>query len=104
MLAPIYEEALFRGFALTAWRQTVGARAAIVRSSLLFVVAHVLFVGGDSFREAVSLAIVGGVVRVPVAFVLGWLFVRTGSLWAPIGLHAAFNAILIILGEAAVLR
>jgi len=104
VLAPIYEEALFRGFALTAWRQAVGARAAIVRSSLLFVVAHVLFVGGDSFREAVSLAIVGGVVRVPVAVVLGWLYVRTGSLWAPIGLHAAFNAILIILGEAAVLR
>ena len=104
VLAPVYEETLFRGFALTAWRRTVGARAAIVRSSLLFVVAHVLFVGGDSFREAVSLAIVGGVVRVPVAFVLGWLYVRTGTLWAPIGLHAAFNAILIILGEVAVLR
>ena len=104
LLAPIYEEALFRGFALTAWRRTVGTRAAIVRSSLLFVVAHVLFVGGDSFRDAVSLAIVGGVVRLPVAFVLGWLYVRTGSIWAPIGLHAAFNAILIILGEAAVLR
>jgi uncharacterized protein len=104
VLAPIYEEALFRGFALTAWRRTVGPLAAILRSSLLFVVAHVLFVGGDTFREAVSLAIVGGVVRVPVALVLGWLFVRTGSLWAPIGLHAAFNGILIILGEAAVLR
>ena len=102
VLAPIYEEVLFRGFALTAWRRTVGPRAAIVRSSLLFVVAHVLFVGGDSFQEAVSLAIVGGVVRVPVAFVLGWLFVRTGSLWAPIGLHAAFNAILITLAEIAV--
>jgi hypothetical protein len=22
---------------------------------------------------------------------LGWLYVRTGSLWGPIGLHAAFN-------------
>ena len=104
VLAPIYEEALFRGFALTAWRRTVGPRAAIVRSSLLFVVAHVLFVGGDSFQEAVSLAIVGGVVRVPVAFVLGWLYVRTGSLWAPIGLHAAFNAVLITLAEIAVPR
>jgi membrane protease YdiL (CAAX protease family) len=102
VLAPIYEEVLFRGYALTAWRRTVGPRAAIVRSSLLFVVAHVLFVGGDSFQEAVSLAFVGGVVRVPVAFVLGWLYVRTGSLWAPIGLHAAFNAVLIILAEIAV--
>ena len=102
VLAPFYEEVLFRGFALRVWWTTHGSRAAIVRSSLLFVLAHVLFVGGDSFREAVSLAVVGGIVRVPVAFVLGWLYVRTGSLWAPIGLHAAFNAVLIILGEIAV--
>jgi membrane protease YdiL (CAAX protease family) len=101
VLAPVYEEALFRGFALTAWRRTVGDRGAIVRSSLLFVVAHVLFVGGDSFGEAVALAFVGGVVRLPIAFVLGWLYVRTGSIWGPIGLHAAFNGILIVLGEIA---
>ena len=102
VLAPVYEEALFRGFALTAWRRTVGDRGAIVRSSLLFVIAHVLFVGGDSFRDAIALAFVGGVVRLPVAFVLGWLYVRTGSIWGPIGLHAAFNAILIVLGEVAI--
>ena len=101
VIAPVYEEVMFRGVALTAWRQTVGARSAIVRSSLLFVVAHVLFVGGGSFREAVSVAFVGGVVRVPIAFLLGWLYVRTGSLWGPIGLHAAFNAVLIVLGEVA---
>jgi membrane protease YdiL (CAAX protease family) len=34
-----------------------------------------------------------------VAFALGWLFVRTGSLWAPIGLHAAFNGLLILFAE-----
>jgi membrane protease YdiL (CAAX protease family) len=104
VLAPFYEEILFRGFALRVWWSTHGPRTAIVRSSLLFVLAHVLFVGGDSFREAVSLAVVGGIVRVPVAFFLGWLYVRTGSLWAPIGLHAAFNAVLITLGEIAVPR
>jgi membrane protease YdiL (CAAX protease family) len=101
VIAPVAEEVLFRGFALTAWRRTAGTRSAIVRSSILFVLAHVLFVGGDTFGDAVSLAFVGGVVRVPIAFVLGWLFVRTGSLWGPIGLHAAFNAILITLGEMA---
>ena len=102
VLAPFYEEILFRGFALRVWWTTHGTRTAIVRSSLLFVAAHVLFVGGDSFQEALSLAFVGGVVRLPVAFVLGWLYVRTGSLWAPIGLHAAFNAVLITIGEIAV--
>ena len=100
IVAPVAEELLFRGFALTAWRRTVGARAAIVRSSVVFVLAHVLFVGGDTFGDAAALAFVAGVARIPVAIALGWLFVRTGSLWGPIGLHAAYNAILIIIAEA----
>lgn len=99
LIAPIAEEVLFRGFALTAWRRTLGTRAAIVRSSLVFVLAHVLLIGGDSFEGAVRLAFVAGVVRIPVALALGWIFVRTGSLWAAIGLHAAFNGILITLAE-----
>jgi hypothetical protein len=101
VIAPVAEEVLFRGFALTAWRKSGGATRAIVLSSVFFVLAHVLFVGGDSFRDSAALAFVGGIVRVPVAFALGWLYVRTGSLWAPIGLHAAFNGILIVLGELA---
>jgi membrane protease YdiL (CAAX protease family) len=99
ILAPVAEEILFRGFALAAWRRTRGTRSAIIRSSIVFVLAHVLFVGGDRFEDAVRLAFVAGVVRLPVAFALGWLFVRTGSLWAPIGLHAAFNGVLILIAE-----
>lgn len=99
VVAPVAEEVLFRGFALTAWRRSVGVQQAIVRSSIVFVLAHVLFVGGDTFGEAARLAVVGGIVRLPIAFVLGWLYVRTGSLWGPIGLHAAFNAILIVIAE-----
>ena len=101
VVAPVAEELLFRGFALTAWRRTVGPRGAIVRSSIVFVLAHVLFVGGEGFRDAALLAAVAGISRIPVALALGWLYVRTGSLWAPIGLHAAYNAVLIILGESA---
>jgi len=104
VIAPVAEEILFRGYALTAWRRTSGARRAIVLSSVFFVLGHVLFVGGDSFKDSASLAFVGGVVRVPVALTLGWLYVRTGSLWGPIGLHAAFNAILIVLGELGAAR
>jgi membrane protease YdiL (CAAX protease family) len=101
IVAPLAEELLFRGFALSAWRRTNGARAAILRSSTVFVLAHVLFVGGDSFRDAAALAFVAGLVRVPVALTLGWLFTRTGSLWAPIGLHATYNAVLVIVAEIA---
>jgi len=101
VVAPVAEEMLFRGFALTAGRQLVGVRGAILRSSMVFVLAHVLFVSGDTFNETVRIALVAGVVRVPVAFALGWLFVRTGSIWGPIGLHAGFNGILIVLAEVA---
>lgn len=101
VIAPVAEEILFRGFALTAWRRSAGPRRAIIWSSIAFVLAHVLFVGGDTFGRAASLAFVAGAVRVPIALTLGWLYVRTGSLWGPIGLHAAFNAILIVLGEVA---
>jgi membrane protease YdiL (CAAX protease family) len=99
IVAPIAEEVLLRGFARTAGRRTAGTRAAIVRSSIVFVLAHVLLVGGDRFEDALKLAFVAGAVRIPVALTLGWIFVRTGSLWASIGLHAAFNGILIVLAE-----
>jgi membrane protease YdiL (CAAX protease family) len=102
VIAPVYEEVLFRGVALGAWLRSVGPRAAIVRSSLLFVVVHLLFLGGEAAGEAAAMAFVATVVRLPVAFALGWLYVRTGTLWAPIGLHMAFNAVLIALGESAV--
>ena len=99
IIAPIAEEAVFRGFAISAWRRTVGERGAIVRASLLFAIAHVISVTAASPGEAVGLIVVGFASRLPVAFALAWLFVRTRSIWAPIGLHVAFNGILLILAE-----
>ncbi len=99
VIAPIAEEAVFRGFAISAWRRTVGERGAIVRASLVFALAHVINVSGGSFGEAGGLIAVGFASRLPVALALGWLFVRTGSIWAPIGLHMAFNGILLLAAE-----
>ena len=101
ILAPIGEEILFRGFATTAWARGIGARGALIRGSLFFAVAHVLTISGANAGEAFGLAAVAFVSRIPVAFALGWLFLRRGSIWAPIGLHAAFNGILLILAEVA---
>ena len=99
LIAPIAEELIFRGVAINAWRTALGPTAAIVRSSLLFAAAHVLFVGGDTFTGALAAAGVGFLGRVPIALFLGWAFVRRGTIWAPIGLHAAFNGILITAAE-----
>jgi membrane protease YdiL (CAAX protease family) len=96
LIAPLVEEAVFRGFAISAWQRTVGDGGAILRASLLFALAHVINVSGTS-DQIVGLIVVGFVTRLPVALVLGWLFVRQRSIWAPIGLHMSFNGILLVI-------
>jgi len=78
----------------------VGARGAIVRSAILFAAAHALGISGTNFGDAAGLALVASLARLPVALALGWIYVRTGTIWGSIGLHAAFNAILIAVSEA----
>jgi membrane protease YdiL (CAAX protease family) len=102
ILAPIAEEAVFRGFAISAWQRTVGENGAIVRASIVFALAHVINAGGDSIGQAGALIAIGFLTRIPVAIALGWLFVRARSIWAPLGLHMTFNAVLLILGELAI--
>lgn len=93
VLAPIVEEIFFRGYATTVWLRRHGATGAIVRGALFFAFAHVLTVGGATFGEGLARAAVAFVIRLPIALVLGWIFVRRGSLPAAIGCHATFNGI-----------
>ena len=102
IVAPIAEETLFRGVATTAWVRSLGVRQGILRGALFFAVAHILLIGGANVGDALALAAVGFAGRLPIALVLGWVFVRRGSIYASIGLHATFNAILLILAEASV--
>jgi membrane protease YdiL (CAAX protease family) len=97
----VAEEVLFRGVATTAWVRRYGVWPGIIRGALFFAIAHVLLLGGASFGEAVALAVVGFAGRLPVAIALGWVYVRRGSLWSAIGLHAAFNGVLLVLADAA---
>lgn len=102
VVAPIGEELLFRGLATTAWVRALGTRQGIMRAALVFALAHVLTVTGSSAQEAFGLVVFGFATRVPVALALGWLFVRSGSIWPPLGLHMAFNGLLLVIGELAV--
>jgi membrane protease YdiL (CAAX protease family) len=101
IVAPFGEEILFRAFATTAWVRGMGVRGGVVRAALVFALAHVLTTSGSDAGEALGLAVVGFATRIPVALALGWIFVRRGSMWASFGLHAAFNATLLILAEVA---
>ncbi len=80
--APVAEEVFFRGFAYRILKQRFGVRGAIVSSALLFAAIHV---------DPVS--------QVPIFFigiVLAWLYERTGSLAAPVGLHCANNLLTLL--------
>ena len=99
--APIGEEILFRGFATTAWLADMERWRALIRGGIFFAAVHVLGITGTEAGPAIAVAFVAFAVRVPVGIALGYLFAQTRSIWAPLGLHATFNAILIILAEVA---
>jgi membrane protease YdiL (CAAX protease family) len=101
IVAPFGEEILFRAFATTAWVRGLGVRRGVVLGALVFAFAHVLTISGASAGDAFGQAFVAFVGRVPIALALGWLFVRRGTVWASFGLHAAFNAILLVIAEIA---
>ncbi len=79
VLAPVTEEIIFRGVLLPALAGRWGMTTAVVGSSLVFSAIHLVPVA----IPAVFL----------FALVVGWLFVRTRSLWVCILAHALFNAI-----------
>jgi membrane protease YdiL (CAAX protease family) len=97
VIAPVWEEAFFRGFATTAWDRSLGMRAAITRGALFFAAVHVLGVAGSSFDTAVRVAVIAFAVRLPVGGFLGWAMLRRRSLAAPIALHATYNAVPLLL-------
>ncbi len=96
IIAPIGEEAFFRGFSMTAWWRDLGLRAALVRASLFFAAAHILNVIGSNPADIVQTAVLQFVVILPVGFVLGWLFARRGIVASMAG-HMTFNAISVAL-------
>jgi membrane protease YdiL (CAAX protease family) len=96
VIAPVGEELFFRGFATTAWSRAIGPGPAIVRGAAFFALAHVLTLMDASFAEGAQRAIYSFVALLPAGLVLGWVFLRRRSLYAAIGLHAAFNALQVI--------
>ncbi len=97
ILAPVGEEIFFRGFATTAWARSSGARSAIVRGAAFFAFAHVVTLVDASFAEGAQRALYSFLALLPVSVTLGWLFLARRSLYASIGLHAAFNGIQVLL-------
>ena len=79
VFAPVCEELLFRGVLYPSLRDLGHRRMAIAASSLLFAAIH------GSLALMLPLTV--------LAVVLVWLYEKTGSIIAPILMHAAFNAV-----------
>ena len=80
--APVTEELVFRGCIYGIVRKNAGRMVAVFATSVLFALIH------------------GHVPSLPGLFILAvalaLVYERTGSLWAPVCLHAAFNGLTIV--------
>lgn len=82
--APLCEELIFRGLGVAVARPGLGERGAIAFTGVVFGLLH----GADP--QAVPPLILLGLI-------LGWLRVRSGSIWPPLALHVANNALAVLL-------
>jgi membrane protease YdiL (CAAX protease family) len=86
VIAPLFEELLFRGLLLNALHRSSGKIPALALSSVLFGLCHI------RVMAALLPACVAGAV-------LGAIALRTRSTWPAIASHAAINAAPLILSE-----
>lgn len=86
LVAPVVEELTYRGLGFAAVQQFFGGGVAVVVTALAFGLAH------------------GLVIALPVltifGLILGWLRLRTRSLYPPIILHAIFNGVALLASVA----
>lgn len=79
LLAPLFEETLFRGVLLPVLASRLGPLPAVLASALVFALAHL------SLTELVPLLVLG--------VGLGWLRWRSGRLAASVLMHALWNGL-----------
>lgn len=108
LLVGVGEEALFRGVLLRRIGMDFGRTAGVVVTTGLYAVVHVLRGGTDvaagptaGFARTLGLfapvananvwTTIGGLFC--LGLVLAWARLRSGSLWLPIGIHAAWVAV-----------
>jgi membrane protease YdiL (CAAX protease family) len=83
IVAPVAEEAFFRGVVFNAWRREAGRRWAFFGSAALFAAIHL------SLLSLMPIFLLG--------IGLAWVYDRTKSLLAPMVMHATVNGISVAL-------
>ena len=86
VFAPIAEELFFRGIVFNAWLREAGRIWAYVGSAALFAAIHL------SLESLLPIFLLG--------LALAWVYQRTGTLLAPITMHATVNGISVAIALA----
>jgi membrane protease YdiL (CAAX protease family) len=99
LVAPLGEELFFRGFATNAWARSLARDGALVRAMLLFASIHVINVSTDTadLWLLARLAVLAVATRIPVAWLLGWIYTNRKSIVASLALHATYNGSLVLI-------
>ena len=82
---PIAEEIFFRGFVLSGLLKRFGVRRALLLSSLVFGLFHI-----DPGAIVPTFAL---------GLVLGWVYLKTGSIWPSIFAHALHNGVAVLIAR-----
>ncbi len=104
VLAPIGEEVFFRGYATSVWARSAGPGRAIARGALFFAFAHIATLLATTSSTGLAAAVGQFLALVPAGLVLGWVFLTRRSLWASIGLHGAYNGLIVLIAFAGATR
>lgn len=84
IVAPIFEELVYRSLAVPAFAGWLGNGWAILLSGPLFYFLHIVIYARPWFLFHYVLA----------GWILAWAFVRTGNVWSPMILHALGNVLM----------
>lgn len=91
VIAPLFEEALFRWTIFNAMRKWWGFWPGAIVSSALFGLAHVQPPWTWAMAACLCLPLALG------GMVLCWVYARTNNAWASFATHGAFNAVTFVL-------
>lgn len=84
---PVAEEVFFRGFVLTGLLKRFGVRRALLFSSLLFGLFHI-----DPGAIVPTFAL---------GLILGWVYLKTGSVWPAMFAHGLHNTVAVLIAKYA---
>jgi len=85
LIGPICEEIIFRGIILEGLLKNYSTQKAIIFSALIFGLIHFIPI------QVINASFMG--------LILGWIYLKTRSLWVCIALHVINNGLSVLLGD-----